>query len=99
MAMSWMVYLIPLSMFLFLLLIPVLETLAPVRRKVSFLCPDGKGQVDAVFVGPESLGVSRAVDVCTCSAVPDMLAAPCGKRCLKEAIARTGPVLSEPIPV
>lgn len=86
MEMSWMAYLIPLFMFLFLLSIPFLDTLVPIRWSVSFLCPDGKGQVDAIFVGPESLGISRAVDVCACSAVPDMLVAACGKRCLKGAI-------------
>jgi len=91
--------LIPVVMFVFLLSIPVLETLIPLRWSVSFPCPEGRGKVDAVFVGRESLGVSTAVDVCACSAVADMRVAACSRRCLKLSVARTGPVLSEPFPV
>ncbi len=92
---SWLYWLIPIAT-LFLLSIPVLDALVQSRWSVSVTCPAGKGQVEATFVGPESLGISTAVDVCDCSAVPDMRAAACGKGCLRLSIAKTGPTLSEP---
>lgn len=90
-----LVLLIPLAMFLFLLSIPILETLATHRRSGRLSCPEGKGDVDVTLALRESLGISRAVDVCTCSAVPDMRAAPCRKQCLKQPAAGTGSFFSE----
>jgi hypothetical protein len=86
-------------MFLFLLSIPILETLVTYRRSLRLSCPEGKGDVDVTLDVTESLGISRAVDVCTCSAIPDMSAAPCGKRCLRRPEALTGPSVSETMSV
>ena len=96
---NWIVLLIPLAMFLFLLLIPILETLVTHRRSVRLSCPEGKGDVDVALAVKESLGISRAVDVCTCSAIPDMHAGACRKQCLKLAEAATGPSFSETLSV
>lgn len=91
---SWIVLLIPVAMFLFLLSIPILEAFVTHRRSVRLACPEGKGEVDLTLAVKEALGISRAVDVCTCSAIPDMRAAPCRKQCLKSQEARTGPLFS-----
>jgi hypothetical protein len=91
---SWIVLLIPLAMFLFLLSIPILETVVTHRRRVRLPCPEGKGDVDVTLAVKEALGISRAVDVCTCSAIPDMRKAPCGKQCLRRPEAQTGPLFS-----
>lgn len=99
MSASWIVLLIPLAMFLFLLSIPVLEMLITHRRSVRLSCPEGKGDVDVTLAVKESLGISRPVDVCTCSAIPDMRAAACRKRCLKCPEAVTGPAFSEAMSV
>lgn len=96
---SWIVLLIPLAMFVLLLLIPLLETLVTHRRTVRLSCPEGKGDVDVTLAVKESLGISRAVDVCACSAIPDMRAAACGKQCLKRPTAATGPSFSEAMSV
>jgi hypothetical protein len=66
---------------------------------VRLSCPEGKGDVDVTLAVKESLGISRAVDVCTCSAIPDMRAAACRKRCLKRPEAETGPLFSEAMSV
>lgn len=92
---SWIVLVIPLAMFLFLLLIPILETLVTHRRSVRLPCPEGKGDADVTLAVKESLGISRAVDVCACSAIPDMRAAPCRKQCLKRPEAEAGKLFSE----
>ncbi len=91
---SWMVLLIPVVMFLFLLSIPILETLVTHRRRVRLSCPEGEGDVDVTLAVKESLGISRAVDVCACSAIPDMRAAGCRKQCLKHPQAGTGSLFS-----
>jgi hypothetical protein len=91
---SWIVLLVPIAMFLFLLSIPILEMLVTYRRSVRLSCPEGKGDVDVTLAVKESLGISRAVDVCTCSAIPDMRAAACGKQCLKRPEANAGPLFS-----
>lgn len=96
---SWIVLLIPLAMFLFLLSIPILETLVTHRRSVRLSCPEGKGDVDVTLAVKESLGISRAVDVCTCSAILYMHAAACRKQCLKRPEAKTGPLFSEAMSV
>jgi len=83
MASTWIVLLIPVAMFLFLLSIPILEILVTHRRSLRLTCPEGKGAVDVTLEVKESLGISRAVDVSTCSAIRDMRAAPCRKECLK----------------
>jgi hypothetical protein len=64
---------------------------------VRLSCPEGRGDVDVTLAVKESLGVSRAVDVCTCSAIPDMQADPCGKHCLKHAVAETALSTSEAV--
>jgi hypothetical protein len=92
---SWIVLLIPIGMFLFLLSIPILETLAAYRRSVRLSCPEGKGDVDVTLDVTESLGISRAVDVCACSAIADMRAAPCRKECLRRPETMTGPLVAE----
>ena len=92
---SWIVLLIPLAMFLFMLSIPILETLVTHRRRVRLSCPEGKGEVDVTLAVKESLGISRAVNVCTCSAIPDMGGAACRKRCLKSPETATGTLSSE----
>ena len=96
---NWIVLLIPLVMFLFLLSIPILETLITHRRRVRLSCPEGKGDVDVMLAVKESLRISRAVDVCTCSAIPDMRAVACRKQCLKCPEAVTGPSFSEAMSV
>ena len=96
---SWIVLLIPLAMFVLLLSIPLLETLVTHRRTVRLCCPEGRGEVDVTLAVKESLGISRAVDVCACSGVPDMRAAPCGKQCLKRQTAVTEPSFSGAISV
>jgi hypothetical protein len=89
---TWIALLIPVAMFLFLLSIPILETLVTHRRSVRLSCPEGKGDVDVTLAEKESLGISRAVDVCTCSAIPDMRGAACRKHCLKGPDVKTGPL-------
>jgi hypothetical protein len=91
---SWIVLLIPVAMLLFLLSIPLLEAFVTHRRRVRLSCPEGKGDVDVTLAVRESLGISRAVDVCACSAIPDMRAAACRKHCLKHPAAETGPLFS-----
>jgi hypothetical protein len=95
MSASWIVLLVPVAMFLFLLSIPILETLVTSRRSLRLSCPEGKGDVDITLAVKESLGISRAVDVCTCSAIADMRASPCRKQCLKSPEAKTGPLFTE----
>jgi hypothetical protein len=91
---SWIVLLIPVAMFLFLLSIPILEAFVTHRRKVRLSCPEGKGDVQVTLAVKESLGISRTVDVCTCSAIPDMRAAACRKQCLEHPAADTAPSFS-----
>ncbi len=66
-----------------LLLAPLVEAAGTFLRGATFFCPFKKRDVSVEFVEQGAFGLSRAVDVHSCSAFPDPGRVTCGKKCLE----------------
>lgn len=79
----WIVPVAILIAFAVLLLMPLAElALGSVRRR-RFRCPLEKRRVSVEFLERTALGISRPVDVRSCSAFPNPQVIDCDKRCLE----------------